>query len=51
VTRRAGVTWDQFFLYGPDARWTDAPGPLLASGSPVIGSTSQLMSALRPFLC
>jgi hypothetical protein len=45
------ITWDAYFLYGPQARWDQAPGPLLsASDGDVIGSTNQLMSAVRPFL-
>lgn len=51
--RRAGhtgVTWDAYFLYGPDARWSDAPGPVLSSGGPVIGSSDELAAAVRPFL-
>ena len=50
VTGNPGITWDAYFLYGPDARWTQAPGPLLSSNGPVIGSSSELRSALDPFL-
>lgn len=50
VTDQAGITWDQYFLYGPDARWDSAPGPLVASDGPVIGSTNELMTAIRPLL-
>jgi hypothetical protein len=47
----SGITWDAYFLYGPEARWDQAPGPLLSSSDgDVIGSTDQLMSAVRPFL-
>ncbi len=47
----SGITWDAYFLYGPEARWDRAPGPLLSSSDgDVIGSTDQLMSAVRPFL-
>ena len=50
VTGEAGITWDSYFLYGPDARWGAAPGPLVSSGGPVIGSTTELGAAVRPFL-
>jgi hypothetical protein len=50
VTGNPGITWDAYFLYGPGARWTETPGPLLSSGGPVIGSSDELRSALQPFL-
>lgn len=40
-----GIVWDAYFLYGADAAWTDAPGPLLSSGGTVIGSSSDLAEA------
>ena len=45
-----GVDWDAYFLYGPAARWSDTPGPMLSSGGPVLGSSDQLATAIRPFL-
>jgi hypothetical protein len=45
-----GVSWDQYYLYGAGARWTDKPGPLLSEGGPVIGSTGDLSGALAPIL-
>ena len=50
VTDQAGITWDRYFLYGPDARWDSSPGPLVSSHGPVIGSTGELMTAIRPYL-
>ncbi len=48
---KGAITWDAYFLYGPEATWDQEPGPLLsASDSAVIGSTDQLMAAIRPFL-
>jgi hypothetical protein len=46
----AGVVWDAFFLFGPNAVWGDRPEPLLASGSPVVEDTGRLESALRGLL-
>jgi hypothetical protein len=50
VTGSGRIEWDVYFLYGPDARWTDVPGPQLSSGGPVIGSSEDLGSAVRPLL-
>jgi hypothetical protein len=50
VTHSSGITWDVYFLYGPEARWDLVPGPLVSSAGPVIGSTDELRSALGPFL-
>jgi hypothetical protein len=46
----AGVVWDAFFVFGPDATWDDVPRPLLASGAPVIDDTASLEAALSPLL-
>ncbi len=45
-----GITWDAYFLYGPDARWDQQPAPLVSSDGPVIGSTAELAGAIRPLL-
>lgn len=47
VTHRRGTTWDAFFLYGPQARWTDMPGPQVAAGGPVIGARDKLLTGLQ----
>lgn len=47
VTRSRGTTWDAFFLYGPQARWTDVPGPIVTSGGPVIGARDKLAAGLE----
>lgn len=44
------VLWDAYLLYGPNARWTDLPGPLISTGRPVIGSTAELEHDLQPLL-
>lgn len=44
---RAGIAWDAYFLYGRDATWASEPGPLLSSGSTVIGSSGDLGAAFR----
>jgi hypothetical protein len=50
VTHDAGLTWDAYFLYGGEATWQTAPGPLVGSGSSVIGSSDALAAQLRPLL-
>ena len=38
--------WDRYFLYGPEAVWTDIPAPLVSSGRPVISKRKRLEKAL-----
>jgi hypothetical protein len=40
-----GVIWDAYYLYGPEATWTEQPGPLRSSGGPVIESSGDLAAA------
>ena len=44
------VSWDTFFLYGPEAEWTDIPPELIASGRTIISSRGGLMKNLLPLL-
>ena len=30
-----GVSWDMYYLYGPDAVWETIPAPLIGSGGTV----------------
>lgn len=46
VTDQPGVTWDAYFLFGPDASWDSTPTPVLSTGSPVIGSRESLAAAV-----
>jgi hypothetical protein len=41
------AAWDIFLVYGPDAKWGEAPS---AVGSPVISESEALQRALRPYL-
>jgi len=50
VTHQPGPTWDYYLLFGAKARWGSVPGPVLSQGGSVIGSSSQLLSAIRPLL-
>ena len=31
-----GVSWDVYYLYGPDAKWESIPSPLVGSGGTII---------------
>ena len=46
----AGVVWDAFYIFGPDAVWNEKPAPVAAFGAPVISEASKLERALRPLL-
>ena len=47
VTDQPGITWDAYFLYGPDATWDSVPAALASSGSPVIGSRDSLAADFK----
>jgi hypothetical protein len=44
------VVWDAFFVFGGDSTWQGEPTGLLAYGSPVIGETGKLGSAVAQAL-
>jgi len=50
VTRQLGPTWDYYLLFSPSAHWGAAPRPVVSQGGTVIGSTGQLLAAIRPLL-
>ena len=50
VTNQPGPTWDYYLLFSPRARWGAVPGPVVSQGGAVIGSTGQLLRAIRPLL-
>jgi hypothetical protein len=43
----SGFVYDVYYLFGPDAAWTDEPAPLAASGGPVVSEGPKLLTALR----
>ena len=45
-----GYMWDAYLLYGPNATWDTAPGPLLGSGGTIIEVGSELRDKLTPLL-
>ena len=50
VAHDPGITWDAYFLYGPEARWESVPAPLVSSGGTVIGQRRELQRDLQAFL-
>ncbi len=47
VTNRRGITWDAFFLFGPDAQWQSEPGPLISAGGTIIAARDRLAGGLH----
>lgn len=50
VDHSPGPAWDVYYLYGPDASWSDVPGPLVSSGATIISQSSALKDAISPLL-
>lgn len=45
-----GGDWDAYLLFGPTARWTDQPPPLISSGGTVIDTKDDLAHSIIPLL-
>ena len=45
-----GVSWDTYYLYGPDAKWETIPSPLAGSGGTIYGERETLDMQLRALL-
>ncbi len=50
VEHTPGPAWDVYYLYGPEAHWSDVPAPLRSSGATIIGRSSELKAAITPLL-
>jgi hypothetical protein len=50
VDQSPGPAWDVYYLFGPDATWTEAPEPIVSSGGSIIGQSSALQNAITPLL-
>ena len=44
------AAWDAYYLYGKDAKWDEAPEPLVSCGATLIGKSEKLMEAITPLL-
>ena len=45
-----GISWDTYFLYGPDAKWDTVPSPLVSSGGTIYSERETLERQLRTLL-
>ena len=45
-----GITWDGYYLYGPDATWEDSPSPLIGSGGTIYAEQETLRTQLNALL-
>ena len=41
------VAWDAYYLFDADAKWEDAPAPVVACGTPIFKLTEPLVDALN----
>ena len=37
-----GISWDTYYLYGPDAIWESIPSPLVSSGGTIYDKRAEL---------
>jgi hypothetical protein len=45
-----GVSWDMYYLYGPDAVWKAIPAPLVGSGGTIYREREVLMTQVSKLL-
>jgi hypothetical protein len=45
-----GVSWDMYYLYGPDAVWKTVPAPLVDSGGTIYRERHQLEAQITALL-
>jgi len=45
-----GVSWDMYYLYGPDAVWETIPSPLVGSGGTIYRERDTLMLQVNSLL-
>ena len=45
-----GVSWDVYYLYGPDAKWEGIPSPLAGMGGTIYGEREKLKMQLSTLL-
>jgi hypothetical protein len=50
VDHSPAPAWDAYYLFGPNASWTDVPGPIVSSGATIIGQSSALQDAITPLI-
>ncbi len=42
----SGFVYDVYYVFGPDATWANAPGPLVDARVPVVAYTQELRAAI-----
>jgi len=45
-----GVSWDAYYLYGPDATWETVPSPIVSSGGTIYGERETLEIQVRTLI-
>jgi hypothetical protein len=45
-----GVSWDMYYLYGPDAVWETVPSPLVDSGGTIYRESQTLIMQVSSLL-
>lgn len=50
ISGQQPLSWDSYFLYGPDATWEDIPDPLISTGYTIIEKVEQLEADLARFV-
>ena len=45
-----GVSWDMYYLYGPDAKWETIPSALISSGGTIYHERERLKAQLLALL-
>lgn len=42
-----GFVYDVYYVFGPDAGWTDEPGPVAGAGRTVVDAVDRLLADIR----
>ena len=45
-----GVSWDMYYLYGPEAVWKTVPAPLIVSGGTILRERETLRAQVSALL-
>ena len=45
-----GISWDSYYLYGPDPIWESIPAPLVGSGGTIYGEREVLKMQVSTLL-
>ena len=45
-----GITWDVYYLYGPEAEWDAVPSSLIGSGSTIFNQQAMLEAEITLLL-